>query len=100
VSVEYALVEPELDAQTRSMPKPRMFLLVESGTDCMLWEFGADGSHAGDTWHASINDARDQARFEVGGRLGDWVVADWEPGRAREEAQAFLASLVENPDAG
>lgn len=47
---------------------------IERG-DCsyLLIRYAADGAYAGDTWHLTIDDALEQASYEFGDALGQWV---------------------------
>lgn len=38
----------------------------------MLNRFCSDGTFSGDTWHATLEDAKDQADYEYEGVLSDW----------------------------
>jgi hypothetical protein len=38
-----------------------------------LYRFAADGAFAGDTWHQTIEEAQEQATFEFGHAISDWV---------------------------
>lgn len=55
------------------------FLVIEdikqSGA-CLLLRFSATGQFSGDTWHESESDAKDQARFEFPGSVGEWRAVD------------------------
>lgn len=49
-------------------------LVLQSGPDGItLDRYDDSGAEAGDTWHQSIDDARDQALDEYGTNLGPWV---------------------------
>lgn len=39
-----------------------------------LLRYSDDGRFVGDTWHMSVEDAKDQAAFEFGASLGAWNV--------------------------
>lgn len=58
---------PELSGQAYSrilLPKPRILIIEEIGTDVFLFRFTEAGDYAGDTWHQSIEEAKKQAKFE------------------------------------
>jgi len=55
-----------------SMPWPRIVLTRQGGRGVFLDRFTEDGESAGDTWHESLEDARDQALEEYNGSLGRW----------------------------
>lgn len=49
------------------------FLVIEEkASGWFLVRFTADGSCVGDTWHMSVNEAKDQAIFEFGNGLSEW----------------------------
>jgi hypothetical protein len=54
------------------MPWPAVIVIEESPKDAMLLRYGPDGTFAGDTWHESTADAKEQAKFEYDGLLCDW----------------------------
>jgi hypothetical protein len=56
----------------REMGWPRVLILVEESDGPMLYRYTAEGDYAGDTWHESLTDARDQAAFEYTSSLGTW----------------------------
>jgi hypothetical protein len=55
------------------LPLPDV-LLLESSADSgvMLFRYTIQGESAGDTWHESIADAKEQAIFEYRDALGRW----------------------------
>ena len=54
------------------LPFPQL-LVIESATDgIFLYRYTAGGDACGDTWHQSIEDAREQASFEYQDSLGSW----------------------------
>jgi hypothetical protein len=49
------------------------FLLIEERADgILLFRHDASGGCVGDTWHQSLQDAKDQATFEYSGVKFDW----------------------------
>jgi len=42
------------------------------GEGVMLYRYTTEGIFCGDTWHASVQEAMDQARYEYGDVLGGW----------------------------
>ncbi|MBI1877522.1 MAG: hypothetical protein HYR94_04705 [Chloroflexi bacterium] len=54
------------------LPRPRVFVIEEKSEGVFLFRFAADGSFGGDTWHMSIDDAKNQAAYEYGDMLGRW----------------------------
>jgi hypothetical protein len=48
-------------------------LLIERRPDgIFLLRFVADGHFVGDTWHVSIKDAKEQAKFEFNDQISEW----------------------------
>ena len=60
----------------------------------MLYRYTLSGEFAGDTWHESVERAKNAARWEYGGALGEWTAVPEEETNAREFAvrQADLTS--------
>jgi hypothetical protein len=58
----------------KMLPSPDVILLI-AGPDptAMLFRYTAHGEFGGDTWHASVDSARDQAAQEYEDALGEWV---------------------------
>ena len=54
------------------LPWPRVLVIEEKPDGFFLFRLTADGSVAGDTWHLSLNDAKQQAAYEYGDGLGEW----------------------------
>jgi hypothetical protein len=54
------------------MPAARLVIIEQSSDGTYLFRFDAEGTWSGDTWHMSIDDAREQAAFEFEGSLGEW----------------------------
>ena len=55
-------------------PEPDVILLV--GNDdpgAMLFRYTAHGELAGDTWHPSVEDAREHAIYDYSDALGEWI---------------------------
>lgn len=50
-----------------------VLLAIEERPDgVFLFRFTANGEAAGDTWHRSVQEAQDQARYEFGDLLPQW----------------------------
>ena len=48
-------------------------LVIEDTRDgAFLYRFSADGAEAGDTWHETVDDAKQQAEFEYDGAVSQW----------------------------
>ena len=55
-------------------PAPDVILLVgDADGGAMLFRYTAHGEFAGDTWHATVEDAREHAIYDYSDALGDWV---------------------------
>lgn len=59
---------------SKSMPSADFLVIEGNEASYMLWRYTIDGGFAGDTWHASLDDAVYQANYEFGLIGGDWVV--------------------------
>ena len=61
-------------APEKMLPEADVVLLI-AGDDsgAMLFRYTAHGEYGGDTWHATLADARDLAAHEYGSSLGEWV---------------------------
>ena len=61
-------------APEKMLPEADVVLLI-AGDDpgAMLFRYTAHGEYGGDTWHATVADARDLAAHEYGASLGEWV---------------------------
>lgn len=71
----YVGLPPELDEgkdSRQELGSPAVLLIEETESGIFLERFGADGSFAGDTWHRSVEEAKEQATFEYGELLSDW----------------------------
>src|ERR1700719_328541 len=57
----------------RTLPAARFLTIELTAAGFFLFRFAEDGVCAGDTWHASIDEAKDQANYEYGNALGRWL---------------------------
>jgi hypothetical protein len=48
------------------MPQPDLLMIDERPDGIFLWRYTASGDVAGDTWHRSIDEAKEQAAYEFG----------------------------------
>ena len=56
------------------LPVADVILLVpDTDGGAMLFRYTANGQFGGDTWHATIDDAREQAKFEYDEALEPWI---------------------------
>ena len=61
------------DTSQRSLAGwPGVVVLMDESDGRYLFRFAADGKEVGDTWHQTIEDAKDQADFEYEDLLGEW----------------------------
>lgn len=55
--------------------KSAVSVAIEENIDgVFLFRFSADGQVVGDTWHMSVEEAKEQAIYEYGALLGEWVI--------------------------
>jgi hypothetical protein len=53
-----------------------VLIVADAGAGAMLFRYTAHGEFGGDTWHATADDAREQATYEYGDALGEWMEVD------------------------
>jgi hypothetical protein len=59
---------------SKMLPWPDVILLIaDDDPGAMVFRYTAHGEFGGDTWHASVDSARDQAAQEYEDALGEWV---------------------------
>lgn len=60
---------------SKILPPPDVILLVADDADpgAMLFRYTVHGEFGGDTWHESVDDAREHAIYDYSDALGDWV---------------------------
>jgi hypothetical protein len=54
------------------LPGPRVVVIKEDPDGIFLYRYTEDGSVVGDTWHQSVDEAKEQASFEYGELLNEW----------------------------
>lgn len=80
------------DPDTRERLAVPRVLVIESRPDgIFLDRYGESGDEVGDTWHQSIDDAKEQAQVEYGSHLGDWT----EVPESEDDSVAFGLRLTE-----
>ena len=58
----------------KMLPEADVVLLIaDDDPGAMLFRYSAFGEVGGDTWHPTVDDAREQAAEEYGDALGSWV---------------------------
>ncbi len=56
------------------LPAPDVILLIaDVDPGAMLFRYTAHGEFGGDTWHTSVDDAREHAIYDYSDALGEWV---------------------------
>lgn len=50
-----------------------VLLIADGGPGAMLFRYTAHGEFGGDTYHTSLGEAREQASYEYGEALGQWM---------------------------
>jgi hypothetical protein len=54
------------------MDFPAFVTIEETPDGVFLFRFTANGQVVGDTWHMTVEEAKEQAQFEFGDLLSDW----------------------------
>src|SRR5437867_208934 len=54
------------------MPSPSVLIIEEKKDGIFLNRFASNGQYAGDTWHRSLEEAKEQAEMEFGGHISEW----------------------------
>ena len=58
----------------KMLPEADVVLLIaDDDPGAMLFRYSAFGEVGGDTWHPTVDDAREQAADEYGDALGPWI---------------------------
>jgi hypothetical protein len=71
----YIGLPPELTggSDQRTLMGNASFLVIDEGQDgVFLYRYDIRGECVGDTWHSSIEDAKNQAAYEYETSLGEW----------------------------
>jgi hypothetical protein len=71
----YRGLPPQLsEADNREEMAKAAILSIEVEDDgVFLYRFAADGAFAGDTWHQTMEEAQEQAKFEFGNAISNWI---------------------------
>lgn len=56
----------------KQMEAPALVLIEETSDGVFLFRFTADGQVVGDTWHTTVEEAKQQAHFEFPELLSGW----------------------------
>ncbi|HEX8033221.1 MAG TPA: hypothetical protein VF510_05205 [Ktedonobacterales bacterium] len=74
---QFVGLPPELTGgidQRQLMPIARVLILIQDPSGSIyLYRYAADGAFAGDTWHPDVGEAKEQAKFEYGCAVGEWL---------------------------
>ncbi|HEX6052420.1 MAG TPA: hypothetical protein VFZ21_24315 [Gemmatimonadaceae bacterium] len=71
---------------SKILPAPDVILLIaDADKSAMLFRYTTHGEFAGDTWHPSVDAAREHAIYDYSDALGEWIDV---PGEV-EDAHAF-----------
>src|SRR3954471_12378119 len=62
-----------LDPSKLPPPPDAILLIADADPGAMLFRYTAYGELGGDSWHASIEDAREHAIYDYSDALDDWV---------------------------
>lgn len=86
------------DTQRSGMPAARVLILEQRQSgDFLLLRFAGDGTFAGDTWHATLEDGKSQSESEYPGLVQEWW--DIPPSVADPDVTSFvLARLRERAE--
>jgi hypothetical protein len=57
----------------RLMPRPTLLTIEQHPDGVFLCRFTGGGEFVGDTRHATLDEAKEQARFEFGELFTDWI---------------------------
>ena len=58
--------------ERRLLPRAVLVLIEPRDDGVFLYRYSETGEFGGDTWHASVEEAKDQAAFEFGESLAPW----------------------------
>ncbi len=54
------------------LPHPKVLLIIQRPDGVFLERFSEKGSFGGDTWHQTVDEAKQQATAEYGSSVGEW----------------------------
>ena len=80
--------------ESKMLPVPDVVLVVpdegeDGGEGAMLFRYTAHGDLAGDTWHATVGEAQEQAMYEYGDALIAWLEVPTEVADAHDYAVRY-----------
>ncbi len=80
---------------SQMLPAPDVILLIgDAGGEAMLFRYTAHWTFAGDTWHASVESAREEAAGEYDDALGVWIEVPEEVRDAHAYAVQYAAERL------
>jgi hypothetical protein len=83
----------------KMLPLADVVLLLPDGeSGAMLFRYTAHGDMAGDTWHLSMDDAREQAAHEYEGALEPWIAVPGDVADAHEFASRYALDRLNSRD--
>lgn len=56
----------------RVLPAPDVLVIEETPEGFFLYRYDREGEFGGDTWHQSLEEAKEQAGFEYGDLVEEW----------------------------
>lgn len=62
----------ENQEEPRTLPSPDVLVIEETSDGVFLYRYDREGEFGGDTWHESIEEAKEQAGFEYGDLVEEW----------------------------
>lgn len=85
-------LEGEEDDARERLPWPKV-IIVETNPDAgvTLLRLALGGAFAGDTWHPSVEEAKEQASYEFGASLGEWQEIPQDVSNAGDYALAQIS---------
>lgn len=72
------------------LPRPQILIIEEQDDGIFLYRYTLDGRFGGDTWHATMEDAKHQASYEYGEAVGEWHAIPPEVKESLEYARSRL----------
>jgi hypothetical protein len=73
----------------KMLPLADVLLVIDDDDGAMLFRYTAHGEFGGDTYHASLGAAFEQAREEYGEALGEWITVPEDVSDAHAFAVAY-----------
>jgi hypothetical protein len=78
-------------------PAPDVIVLIaDADSGAMLFRYTVHGEFGGDTWHPSVDDAREHAIYDYSDALGEWVDVPAEVEDAHAYAVHYAAERLKS----